>query len=364
MAVRIGRWDCSTCGTKGILGPKTRCDNCGATRPKGVKFYLPKDAEIVQDESRIQEARAGVDWICGHCDGQNKAKDTHCLSCGNIRDKSSQDIDLQEREYSTGEVPQESFERERTKHPLEGKTSKRKSGGVFKKIVLAGLLLVAGFIFLRIFPQQIEVTVDQFEWKRTVQMLHHEPVVRESWDLPKGAFETTSFQDVHHYDQVFRGYETRTRSVQVKVGEEQYVCGQIDKGNGYFVDKYCSRPIYENRQEEYQEEVYDQVPVYATKYRYRIMEWVPKERYLLRKEAKDHSPLWPEMSKQPDPQNWKAGKKTEEYYVYVKEPDGDLHQEQVGMKFWTNLTKGQTLQAERSYLFDIYYGITEPTKAK
>ncbi|MCB0838989.1 MAG: zinc finger Ran-binding domain-containing family 2 protein, partial [Bacteroidetes bacterium] len=89
MAVRVGRWDCDVCGHIGNYGPHTKCASCGASRPANVKFYLPKDAEIVTDKEQLKEARAGVDWICGHCYSQNKAKDTVCNSCGNPRDESS-----------------------------------------------------------------------------------------------------------------------------------------------------------------------------------------------------------------------------------------------------------------------------------
>ena len=137
---------------------------------------------------------------------------------------------------------------------------------------------------------------------------------------------------------------------------------------------YKSRPIAryvyeaidtstpERREETYKEEVYDQVPVYATKYRYKIMEWVPKEKFLLKTGAKNHRPKWPEPPKQPDPQNWKEGSKTAAYYVFVKESDGDIHKEVVGFEFWSKLSIGQPLDAHRSYLFDMYYGIIAPAK--
>ena len=66
----------------------------------------------------------------------------------------------------------------------------------------------------------------------------------------------------------FDHYETRTRTVKVKEGEERYVSGQRDKGNGYFEDVYSTRPVYEDREEEYRD-----VPVYQTKYLYTVYEW-------------------------------------------------------------------------------------------
>ncbi|MDX2245388.1 MAG: zinc finger protein [Bacteroidia bacterium] len=363
MAVRVGRWDCPTCGHIGNTGPQTKCSACSAPRPKDVVFYLPQDAEIVIDEHKLKEAGSGVDWICGHCTAQNKATQTECWSCANPRDETSQDVNLEEREYSNEEVPIEGQKRQRTIHPLEQqRLVSPKRGGWFKKILIAGLVLLGGVILLRSFPKQISVTVEEFTWERTTQMLHYEPVTKEEWSVPQGAYDVSSFQAIKEYKQVLRGYETRTRDVQVKVGEETYVCGQIDRGNGYFEDKYCTRPIYETRTETYEEAVYDQVPVYATKYRFTIMEWVAHKENLLYAGGKDHNPQWPSTEGKTNPEQWKEGDKTQVYKIVVVEDDGDKHTEEVGLEFWSKLEEGGKIKAKRSFLFDIYYGLDEPTK--
>ncbi|GAB4416990.1 MAG: hypothetical protein OHK0039_26810 [Bacteroidia bacterium] len=362
MAVRVGRWDCPTCGTKRILGPETRCPNCGSPRPKNVRFYLPDDAEVLDDDEAHRRAHAGADWICGHCDTQNKATDTLCNGCGNPRDEESQDVNLQERTYGMHEVPTDSFAQERTQHPLELAQQRPRRRSPFRYVLYAALVLLGGYLALRSFPRSIAVTVEQFRWERSLQVLHNEAVQKEDWSLPQGAFEVSSFQAVRSYRQVLRGYETRTRTVQVKVGEERYVCGKIDKGNGYFVDKYCTRPIYENREETYQEPVYDQVPVYDTKYRFKVMEWVAHEQHLLRAAAEGHEAHWPEQPRRSDPQNWKEGERTEAYYLVLREGDGDQHTERVGYTFWSGLSQGQSIKAKKSWLFDMYYGLDEPEK--
>ncbi|MEZ4772638.1 MAG: zinc finger protein [Bacteroidia bacterium] len=366
MAVRVGRWDCPTCGHIGNPGPQTKCSSCASPRPKDVVFYLPKDAEIVTEDTHLKAASAGVDWICGHCTAQNKATQAECWSCGNPRDETSEDVNLEEREYGLDDVPIEGQKRQRTIHPLEQQrlASTKRGGGWLRNIIIAALVLLGGVLLLRSFPQQISVTVEQFTWERTTQMLHYEPVAKEEWSVPQGAYDVSSFQAIREYKQVLRGYETRTRDVQVKVGEERYVCGQIDKGNGYFEDKYCTRPIYETRQETYQEAVYDQVPIYATKYRFKIMEWVASKENLLYAGAKDHNPQWPSTEGKTNPEQWKEGSKTQEYKIIVKEDDGDKHTEVVGFTFWSGLEQGEKIKAKRSFLFDIYYGLDEPNKDK
>lgn len=364
MAIRIGRWDCTTCGHKGNLGPSTRCVNCGASRPPGVKFYLPSDADIIEDDTRLKEAKSGADWICGHCTAQNKAKDTLCYSCGNPRDVESGDRGLAQREYSTEEVPVEGMRPEEQageqyrRARIESTPGKprKKIGGILGLILSSPILAGILYFLLRSFPQTIQVQTVELSWERQIQFEHFEPVEREDWQTPSGAYNVSSFKAVHHYDKVFRGYENRTRTVQEKVGEESYVCGQRDLGNGYFEDKYCTRPIYKSRQETYKEAIYDNVPVYATKYRYTIKEWVRKPEYLQKSLGTNNSPNWPEA---PGINNgeWREGPREAYYYVTVLESDGDKHKEQVNEAYWSQRSVGESLQAKRSRLLDIYYGL-------
>ena len=51
--IRIGRWDCDSCGKRGVHGDSYSCDRCGAGHPEDVEFYLTDDAEIVTDEAGI-----------------------------------------------------------------------------------------------------------------------------------------------------------------------------------------------------------------------------------------------------------------------------------------------------------------------
>lgn len=369
MAIRVGRWDCTTCGHVRNLGPETRCVACSAPRPPGVKFYLATDAEIVQDEKRLREAKAGTDWICGHCEAQNKAADTTCYSCGNLRDAESEDVDLESRVYHGDSVPKTSEQPEdrageRYRREHQALTQKPKSSPVRTwltiGLVLVGLFM-AGNFFLRSFPKDINVEIQGFAWERIIQFEHYEPVDHEDWDTPRNAFDVSSFRAIHHYDKVFRGYETRTRTVQVQVGEDSYVCGQRDMGNGYFEDVYCTRPVYESRDEQYEVKVYDDVPVYATKYRYKLMEWTRQKHNRLAASGKDHEPRWPNApaaaSREPD--KWREGPKEETYEVIVREDDGDVHKHVVNAAFWTKCAPGAKLKASKSRIFDQYYGLTE-----
>lgn len=371
MAIRVGRWDCPVCGTKGNLGPETKCRNCGSARPQNVKFYLPEDSAIIEDHDKINEALAGVDWICGHCGAQNKAKDVLCESCGNPRDKFSGDIDLGVREYENQKIPRqgmrkedesgEKYRREYQQIRTKPGYKRKKVRGILGAILSVPLLAVALYGLLRTFPATIDVEVVGFRWERTIQYEHYEPVQREAWSTPSDAFDIQPFRAVHHYDKRYVRTETRTRTVQVKVGEEKYVCGQKDLGNGYFEDKYCTRPIYKDKEETYSHDVYEDVPVYQTKYKYKLMEWTRSNENLLKAGSQSHDPSWPNPPNHWNSSEWREGPKEEFYFISVKEDDGDIHEEEVGLAFWSNHNEGEILKAKRSRLLDIYYGLSEPT---
>ena len=104
-------------------------------------------------------------------------------------------------------------------------------------------------------------------------------VTEEDWSLPQGSVKLGEFRAVHHYDKVPDGYETKTRQVQVKVGEKKVKVGVKDLGNGYFKDIYENRPVYETKTETYRETKYRDVPVYMTKYKYKMMKWIEETSY-------------------------------------------------------------------------------------
>ncbi|MEZ6186915.1 MAG: hypothetical protein R3F62_18125 [Planctomycetota bacterium] len=93
----LGRWDCTSCGTRGVLGDAYSCSGCGAPRPDDVEFYLPDDAEVIEDAAGIAAASAGPDWQCAFCDRWNPATDAGCGSCAASRADS-------ERRQTTGAV--------------------------------------------------------------------------------------------------------------------------------------------------------------------------------------------------------------------------------------------------------------------
>ncbi len=332
--IRVGRWDCAVCGHKGNLGYETSCSQCGAPRGKNVKFYLPDESEEVQDERQLAQARAGVDWMCDYCGADNKATDTHCRSCGNARTET--DINRQTREIRFDTPPPAPATQ--TKPAPQPKFNK--GYYVFGAIVL---LLIVLFLLLR--PRDTTVTVIGHEWAREIRTEKFIPVIEEDWSVPSGAKVVQSFRDIHHYDQVLVGYETKYREVEKPAGTKRVKVGVRDLGNGYFEDIYETQTVYKTVRESYQEPVYKSVPVYATKYRYEIYRWKPDKVY--RTSGRDTSPQWSDAVP-PITNTHREAERVEKYVLHFKDERGNEYSEECAFDFWRHAKVGDALKAEKN----------------
>ncbi|NJP05950.1 MAG: hypothetical protein HC837_10170 [Chloroflexaceae bacterium] len=343
MAIREGRWDCQYCGKTGILGREQGCPGCGRVRPEGTKFYLLEDAPEVTDEHLQERAQAGADWVCAFCGTTNEAQRDPCKQCG--ASKSSSESQQQVKTYELHEVPRTGDNApDETIQPEPSQVVASRSSALPMLPVIGGVLavlLVCGlgiwFFVLRTTEQQ--VTVDGFSWERTIEIEEMRTVTEEDWDVPSGGRVLDQRQEIHHYKQVLDHYETRTRQVneRVKVGSEDYVCGQRDLGNGFFEDKMCTRDVYETRSrtETYEEPIYRDEPVYRTRYTYEIDRW---ERDRTEKaQGNDQNPVWPDYMLA---SNQRAGERSALYRVHITDDQGKTYQVEAPEQRWAVLHIG------------------------
>ena len=353
MAIRVGRWDCFVCGNVGNHGPKTHCEDCGASRPKDVQFYLPEEEEVVKSRGIVEEAKSGADWVCSYCSGQNKVSEINCHTCGNDR-AIDEDISLEEKDYTLEEVPtigSRGIER------VTPKPKKLKGRAGFWKYILGATGLGGVFAWLFSFSTAVDVPVVDMSWERQVVVEEYKEVHDEGWELPQGATNVTQERAVHHYDKDIIGYKTSTKTVKEQVGTRQVVCGQKDLGNGYFEDKYCDEPIYENVEKEVEVPIYKETPVYRTKYEYNIFKWL--ETAPLVSSGKSNPAKWatdsPEMVANPD--KYRTGKQTEMYRFWIEYKGERIEHKTKSYDFFKDLRVGGTLKAYKSTLFGTYKGL-------
>ena len=278
MANVWGYWDCKYCGTAHIRGDNKVCPNCGRSVDKDIHYYLDKD-NIVTVEKEKENMQA--DWICDFCDTQNKATDTVCRNCGSSRFEAKHDYFNR-----TDKKPEAA-----PKQEPSPKADLNRNKGLFTTLGTIAVLIIALCMWL---GHKVDVTtsISGFEWQYTIHTEKFQECHESDWSLPATARLTRQAEEIHHYDQVFDHYETRSRQVshQECVG---YDTEYRDLGNGQF-ESY-SVPVYETvyETEYYDEPVYRDVPVYKTKYYYDIDRWV-KDNDLITSE-KDHNPYWHAM---------------------------------------------------------------------
>ena len=199
------------------------------------------------------------------------------------------------------------------------------------------------------------MTVTGFEWQQSIQVEEMRTVEEEGWSIPSGGTMVTSFQAVHHYDQILDHYETRTRTEQRSVGSEEYVCGKKDLGNGYFEDEYCTRTIYEDYQVEYEQPIYRDKPVYRIKYRYAIDRWFVINAIVT--QDKNHIPKWGNTVNIQTNASLREGGRTGIYTLIVADDKKEIHKQEIPLSWWQKLAVGDKVKAKRGKLTDEYRGL-------
>jgi hypothetical protein len=342
MAIREGRWDCPSCGLKGQLGRHVYCTGCGAPRPKEIQFYLPEDAEAVADAQQLAQANAGADWICEHCGGSARATDAACPGCGAPRGSS---VEREVRDYDTAEVPRSGQpsrapglpQRAMQAPPSMARPPKRSH--FVRNIFVLLLATVVGWVAWANRTRHVEAVLTAKQWERSVQVEAYRTVTEEGWSLPQGGRLVRSYRAIRDYRQVLDHYETRTRQVgeRVQTGTESYNCGSTSKGNGYFEDRTCTRPVYDTRYhtETYQEPIYRREPIWDTKYEYRIKRWVPDQ--LLTERGDTTQPRWPRTAVD---DTTREGEKKQRY-VLTFQDGGETYAPEVPLEQFTGHRVGE-----------------------
>ncbi|HEX7316198.1 MAG TPA: hypothetical protein VF297_19995 [Pyrinomonadaceae bacterium] len=379
MAVYEGKWRCTFCHTV-CRGRDMNCAGCGARRGEDVEFFLDDDAPPVTDEALLRRADDGPDWLCETCGGSNQFGDDSCQTCGAPRGNSEfRRVTVIPSNVAHGQ-PAASAARVPWRPPnlnrMAGVAAVAGAG-----VVVLFLLMVLGLVSsgVRVGPAQkayglkaaptppvlrkVELAVDRVEWKRSIVVEAYRDVVSEEWAwlVPQDARVISQHEEVHSYDRVKVGshvvkeyYTERvkvgTRTVtenytdRESAGTERYSCGKRNRGNGFFEDVYCTRPVYRtvtktrskqvddyqtvSRVREKTVDDYKDVPVYRLKVKYSARRWVPVDTLAAR--GADLTPRWPEVvlgrekSKgrrvvQEKSEERREGRREESYRVFLRD---------------------------------------------
>ena len=303
-----GLWDCPFCGNKRIRAGQKTCPDCGHPQDENTKFYMPDEIKYVSEEEAEKISR-NPDWQCSFCGSLNSDDLNVCKNCGATKEDS-------ERNY------------------FEMRQQEEEKMGIFAAIIF-GLA-----------PKIKNVTIDDLDWERTIDIEEVVTHNESDWSLPDDArlqytkSEIQSYKDVlDHYETVT---ETKTRSV---IDHYEEKSSYVDLGNGYFEEQTESVPVYteETYTEDVEKPVYRKEPVYATKYYYEIDKWTVVD--TAKSSGNDQNPSWPEP-KLKDGQ--RTGAEEEHYFVTAtyEKKKGKTETGRYEMDFsqWKELKKGEKIE--------------------
>lgn len=268
----VGCWDCDYCGADRISGEIKICPKCGKPRGKDITFYMAGPKKYVEDPDKINK---NPDWLCPYCNTLNPDDNKFCSACGAAREE-SEDNYFESKEKDRER--KEKREADKREAQAAATSSAQPSGGGKSKLPLViGILAVLAVLVFMMMPKTKGLYVDAKIWERTISIERYQETEDSGWELPDGAWNERSREEVYTYNQVLDHYETRTRQVSEEVldgydTEVEY----RDLGNGYYEEVEHQVPRYrtEYYTETYEEPVYVNVPVYRRKYYYSIMKWL------------------------------------------------------------------------------------------
>ncbi len=321
MAKRIleGLWDCKYCDTKAIGGLIKTCPCCGHPQDTDTKFYLGEKKNYLEEELAAQYGQ-GPDWVCPYCNSLNRNRFTFCSACGAPKEEAEDDY------YSNRKKEEAKAEEKQQKIAAAGgvggasENNEVKSGGGKKPVLLIVILLaIIGLLAFKFWPRNYKAEVRTAGWAREIDIEAYRTVQESDWSVPSGGRAYSQKQEVHHYVQVLDHYETRSRQVaeQVYDGEDTHT-SYSDNGDGTFTEETWTTPRYrtEYRTEYYNEPIYRNDPVFATKYYYEIERWLPDREE--KSSGADIEPYWPEYTLA---DNERTGYTGEVYNLIIKHGD-------------------------------------------
>ncbi len=148
-----GLWDCPFCGNKRIRAGQKTCPDCGHPQDENTKFYMPDEIKYVSEEEAEKISR-NPDWQCSFCGSLNSDDLNVCKNCGATKEDS-------ERNY------------------FEMRQQEEEKMGIFAAIIFGMMSCLA--------PKIKNVTIDDLNWERTIDIEEVVTHNESDWSLPDDA---------------------------------------------------------------------------------------------------------------------------------------------------------------------------------
>lgn len=257
-------WTCPTCKTRNP-GTVKICQGCGAAQPQNVQFETPTGADLVKDQEKIAQAKAGPDIHCGFCGARNPAGAKTCHQCGaDLTQGKARQSGQVVGAFDTSAPKEVKCPSCGMQNPASARTCVRcgaplarpqpqaapapaaaaatgsgNMGWVFAAIIVLVVIGLGAFVFMGFRTSDTVAQVSSARWERSIDIIAPVPVRNSAWrdQLPAGAANISCRQ------------ELRYTSGEPTAGAQE-VCGTpytIDTGTGLGrVVQDCEYQVYDD----------------------------------------------------------------------------------------------------------------------
>ncbi|MEZ4646495.1 MAG: zinc finger protein [Chloroflexota bacterium] len=304
-------WTCPHCGYKNP-GSVTVCNSCGAPQPENVQFEQPAQENLITDEQKLQQAKAGPDIHCPYCGTRNPAGSTVCSQCGgDLTDAAARDSGKTvgaHRDQPAPEIPCPACGTMNPANahrcaqcgsslatpqaaPAPARVPQRKTPTWIFAVIGLVILACVAFAILSLRTEEVIGTVNALSWERTIGIEELRPVEHSAWydDVPGNAILGSCQEKV-------RGTQDNPAPNSVEVCGTPYT---VDEGSGF--GQVVQDCYYE---------VYDDWCSYT------VDEWLQVDE--IRANGSNPNPTWPQLQLSG---GQREGKRDENYEI-VFDTDG------------------------------------------
>jgi hypothetical protein len=251
-------WDCSSCGSKGLLGRSHRhCPNCGAPQDPAERYFPPAGQDIRAAAYRYE----GADRICGACTTPNGGLAKCCKNCGAPLDGSAR-VTVERHDKAT----RSPAPRTRAATPA-GRAAWVRA----RWRLLIGAAVVLGIVVAVLWTKDVEVVVAGHAWQRTIGIETLAPRRDSAWcdAMPFDAYNVSRSREVRSHRQIPDG-ETCTTE-------------RKSRGDGSYTNERSCRPKYRSE------------PVYDDRCRYTVDRWGEDRAVTASGDSLAAPPRWPDL---------------------------------------------------------------------